>query len=478
MANLKTVLLSKSEEDLIHDQSIECLKETGVRIDSESVLKLLEKKGAAVDYENHNAKIPEKMINEALEAAPKKITLFGRESKNDLKLPVSTYPYSVTNGTAIFTRDYDTGEYRNSTCQDMANMAKLVDSLDGIDFLWPALSATDKSAQTQTLHELWVTLQNSSKHFQGDAVLGAHNAEAQIELASLIVGGKEELKKRPIISMIVCPLAPLSFEKGAIESQIAFARAGVPIVSLSMTIGALSAPITVGGMMLTTNAENLASIVITQAAEEGAPHIYAAESSPMNLVTGNINYEAPEFGLVQCGMAQMAKRYNLPAFTGDFSGFSIGSDQRETLFEKLAPAFAAAGHTDIIGGLGSVDDAKGSCFKQMLVDSYTWECCREYLKPIDITGEKLGFDAIKEVGPRGDFLMHPHTLKYLRNELITWDKEKYAFLILEKGEQNKEAGKIIKRILKEHQVLPLDESVIKAGYDLINTYEKKYAQSV
>ena len=74
--------------------------------------------------------------------------------------------------------------------------------------------------------------------------------------------------------------------------------------------------------------------------------------------------------------------------------------------------------------------------------------------------------------------MHPHTLKNLRSELITWDKEKYAFLTPEKDEQNKEAGKIIKRILKEHQVLPLDESVIKAGYDLINTYEKKYAQSI
>lgn len=475
MAILKTVLLSKSEEDLIHDQSIECLKEIGVRVDSESVLELLEKKGAAVDYENHNAKIPEKMINEALEAAPKEIILYGREPKNNLKLPVSTYPHSVTNGTAIFARDYNTGEYRNSTCQDMADMAKLVDGLDGIDFLWPAFSATDKPAQTQTLHELWTTLQNSAKHFQGDALHGAHNAEAQIELASLIAGGKKELKEKPLISMIVCPLAPLSFEKGAIESQVAFARAGIPIVSLSMTIGALSAPITVAGMMLTTNAENLASLVITQAAEEGAPHIYGAESSPMNLVTGNINYEAPEFGLVQCGAAQMAKKYNLPAFSGDFSGFNLANEQRETLFEQLVPAIASAGHTDIIGGLGTIDDAKGCCFKQMLVDSYTWECCRNYMKPIDITEEKLGLDAIKEVGPRGDFLMHPHTLKYLRNELITWDKEKYAFLVLEKGEQNVEAGKIVKKILKEHQVTPLDASIIEKGYDLIKTYEKKYA---
>ena len=49
MAHLKSVFLSKSEEDLIHDQSVECLKDVGIRVDSESVLELLEKEGASVD---------------------------------------------------------------------------------------------------------------------------------------------------------------------------------------------------------------------------------------------------------------------------------------------------------------------------------------------------------------------------------------------------------------------------------------------
>jgi trimethylamine:corrinoid methyltransferase-like protein len=63
MASPKTLLLNKAEEDLIHDKSVECLKEIGVRVDSEFVLELLEKRGASVDHENHIAKITEKMIN-------------------------------------------------------------------------------------------------------------------------------------------------------------------------------------------------------------------------------------------------------------------------------------------------------------------------------------------------------------------------------------------------------------------------------
>jgi trimethylamine--corrinoid protein Co-methyltransferase len=147
MAHLKTILLSKSEEDLIHDKSIECLAEVGVRVDSESALKLLEKNGAAVDYDNHRARISEEMINRALETAPEKITLHGRDPKNDLELPVSSYPYSVTNGTAVFILDNNTGEYRSSTARGLADVQKLADGLGGIDYLWPTLSATDKPAQ-------------------------------------------------------------------------------------------------------------------------------------------------------------------------------------------------------------------------------------------------------------------------------------------------------------------------------------------
>ncbi|GAF92443.1 unnamed protein product, partial [marine sediment metagenome] len=164
------------------------------------------------------------------------------------------------------------------------------------------------------------------------------------------------------------------------------------------------------------------------------------------------------------------------SFNGDFGGFSVGSDQRETLFESFTTFCACSSHTDIVAGLGSIDNAKGVCFKQLLIDSYTWECCREYLKPIDITDEKLGLDALRELGPRGTFLTHPHTLKYLRNELIQWDEEKYEFLTMEKEEQMEKGTEIVNKILKEHKVTPVDESIIKKGYDIIEAYEKKYAQ--
>ena len=476
MAYLKTVFLSKSEEDLIHEKSIECLQDVGVRVDSESVLELLEKEGASVDYENHLAKIPEKMVNQALETAPKEFTLCGRDPKHDLEFPTKSYPYATTNGLAPFVNDYETGEYRLSTRKDLASFTRLGDAIDSVDFLWTSLTPTDVPPLAEGPHTLWTTMQNTSKHVQGVTVQSAEAARIQIELAALIAGGKEELKKRPIFSMVVCPIAPLSFEKRAIESQVEFARAGAPIVGLAMPSGGMSAPVTVAGMILTANAENLASLVITQAAAPGAPHIFRTESSPMNMADGSFNYDAPEFGLIFSGSGQMTRRYNLPSFNGDFCGIEVAGDQRETMFTRFITYCACSAHTDIVAGLGGMDNAKGVCFKQLLVDAYTWECCREYLKPVDITEEKLGLDALRDIGPRGTFLTHRHTRKYLRRELIRLDEDKREFLEMEKEKQNEKAGELVNKILEEHQVTPLDESIVRKGDGIIEAYERKYAE--
>jgi trimethylamine--corrinoid protein Co-methyltransferase len=242
-----------------------------------------------------------------------------------------------------------------------------------------------------------------------------------------------------------------------------------------MSIGGLSAPVTVAGMLLNSNAENLASLVITQAAAAGAPHIYGAESSPMNMRTGCFNYSAPEFGLIYCGMSQMSRRYNLPSSTGDFTGFGVASDRRATLFGAFRRCFSSSSHTDIVTGLGAIDDAKGICFRQLLIDAYTWECCRKYFETIDITEEKLALDVMKQVGPGGTFLTHRHTLEHLRNELISWDEEIYDLLVMERDAQMEKAGELVNKILMEHQVTPLDESIARKGYEIIEAYEQKHA---
>lgn len=471
MAKAKTVFLNQEEIDLIHAQSIKSLQEIGIKVHSKPVLEMLEKNGASVDYNALVVKIPEKMVNQALESVQKEFSLCARDPKHDLKVPTKTYPWMTTSGLAIFVKDYKTGEYRDSTRKDIAAFTRLGDAVDSADFLWTALTATDVTPLAHGPHELWVTMQNTTKHVQGVTAQSAEDAKVQIELAALIAGGKEELRKRPLFSVIVCPIAPLTFEQGSIEAQVELAKAGIPVASMSMSNGGVSSPLPVAGMLVNVNTENLGSIVISQMAAPGAPHIYCSESGPMNMATASIDYSLPEKSFLCIALAQMAKRYNLASLVAD-AGW--GDEIEASVSGVMTPVTQLTGimgGSDLITGLGCVDSAKGISFEQLIVDSYMWDCCKNYMNEVEISEEKIGLDAVKEVGHGNDFLMHPHTLKYLRGELTSWEKEKLDLLEMNEQELPAEANKIVKSILDKHQVEPLANDLIEKGDSIIKKYE-------
>jgi len=477
MAKAKTVFLNQQEMDLIHAQSIKSLQEIGIKVHSKPVLEILEKNGASVDYNSMVAKIPEKVVNQALESVQKKFTLCARDPKRDLKVPTKTYPWMTTSGLAIFVKDYETGEYRDSTRKDIAAFTRLGDAVDSVDFLWTALTATDVAPFAHGPHELWVTMQNTTKHVQGVTAQSAEDAKVQIELAALIAGGKEELKKRPLFSVIACPITPLSYEKGSIEAQVELAKAGIPVASMSMSNGGASCPLPVAGILVNANTENLGSIVISQMAAPGAPHIYCSESGPMNPATASINYTVPEKSFLSIALSQMAKRYGLASLVADGGWGDEPGACVSGVMTPVTQLTGIMGGSDIVTGMGAVDHAKGISLEQLIVDSYMWDCSKKYMHEVEISEERIGLDAVKEVGHGHDFLMHPHTLKYLRGEISCWDREKLDLLEMDKQELPAEANKIVKSILDKHQVDPIANDIIEKGNAIIKKYEDMLSNS-
>ena len=162
MARAELIFLNEREKDLIHEQSIKTLEKIGVKIHSRSVLQLLEEKGARVDYDTMIAKLPEEMVEAALETAPSEFALCARNPERDLPMPAHPYPYATTSGLATNVTDWRSGEYRASTREDAGEFAKLGDALESVDFLWTALTAGDVPKNAHGPHELWVTMQNTS----------------------------------------------------------------------------------------------------------------------------------------------------------------------------------------------------------------------------------------------------------------------------------------------------------------------------
>ena len=474
MAVARLRFLEKNEEELIDRKSIECLETIGVKVKSENVLKMLDKAGAKVDYKAQVAKMPEGMVREALRSVPKQMTLHARDRKNDLRIPVSSWPHTGTTGLGTYILDLKTGKRRDSTVKDIADCVRLADALDGASYVQTSLTATEVPQLTHGLHELWTSFQNTTKHVQGIEIYDAMDAKKQVELGALIAGGKEELKKKPYFTVIHCSIAPLMFEHDAVEAMIEFAKAGVAVTTMTMSLSGGTAPVTMAGTLVNANSENLASFVIGQTASKGARTIYCSSSSPINMKTGMIHYESANQPLIAAGLAQMAKRYGIPCMVGDW-GLNDAEEPGlpHTFSETMGIALSTMTGTDMQGGIGTLDNAKGISLEQIVIDSYVWENVRKQMTPFEISEETVALDVIKQVGHGNTFLSNIHTAKNFKKEIVVRDPAKGKFEATLSKSMVAEARQIATKILKEHQVEPLDRSVLQQGNDIIKNYERQ-----
>ena len=258
MSKPRISFLAQDELGAIHNASLEVLQETGVKVRSDKVLDILKGCGAKVDYEANHATIPGTLVEEALKRAPKAIKYAARNPKYDFVLNKQESHFCVE-GMPPFVLDGETGRRRNSTTADLASFSVVADYLDHVDLLWPAVVTTEVPVPMQGLIEFITCVRNTEKHVEHEA-LNARDARYQIEITAAIVGSKEELKERPIISAVACTISPLTYEKGITEGAIEYGKAGIPVVIMPMPMAGTTAPVSLAGTMAATNAEFLGGI--------------------------------------------------------------------------------------------------------------------------------------------------------------------------------------------------------------------------
>ena len=465
MASGHISILTTEEIGLVHENTLRILETPGIKVGSEAALRLLESGGADVDMGSMRARIPEELVKETVRKMPKEIVLGARDPKRAMRTPRRGPPFMATNGTAVYMTDLETGQKRPTQGKDLMDFMTLCDAVDGLDYVWPIVTAHDGPDHAHGLNELVISMKGTTKHIQGEA-MSAEEAKDMVEAAALVVGGEEVLARSPIFSVIQCPICPLEFEKGSVEAVIEFARAGIPVVSMSMALCGLTAPVTLASTISIVNAENIASFAISQLAKPGAPVVYSSESSAINMKTGEIHYGAREEALIAAAVGQMAKHYGAPTMVGSFGvglhgdGPGISVDPSELVFSAMTNLSL----TDFSSGLGGLDQAKGASLEQIVIDSDIWESVREVRSEVSFDEEHFAADLISSVGPGGSFLSVPHTVKNMRKELFLPDRERAALfgsyrLLNDQREMVRKARERAKKILATHRAEPIDKDV-------------------
>ncbi len=407
--------LSDDEVKRIHATSLKVLREVGVSIHSEPVKKLLTDGGASLSKDGKRVLIPESLVKESLDSTPKSILLAAREPSLDLRIPTDERLFVSNGGEGVYIRNLLTGETKTPTSEDVRNFALLGDSMPAVDFLWHMVGALDQPPELKGTVEMRIGYESTNKHIQSGAN-DADEARNFVRLASIITDGEEELRKRPIFSCVQCPISPLTFDEGLVEAQVELAKSRIPVVSMVASVTGLTSPVTLSGSIAQINAENLASMVISQTAAKGAPWIFSSDSCPGDLRTGSIDYGALESILLRTGTGQMGRFYGLPTMTAgvDLEGTA---DLLGSLHEGV-PHMALMGlvPSDLGSGFGSLDQAAGASYEQYVVDAWVWDVAKEFVREFATDDSAISFDTIKEAGLDGNFLGKRHTLGRFKSE--------------------------------------------------------------
>jgi trimethylamine--corrinoid protein Co-methyltransferase len=454
----RTTFLSQEEIEAIHNASLQVLEKTGIKVMSETALDILKKGGAKVNYGTNHATLPRQLVEEALKMAPRTITYGARNPKYDFVLNKQE-PHFCAEGDPPFITDWETGQRRYSTAEDVANCAVIADYLDHVQLTRAMGIATEVPGPIQDLVDICTCLRNTEKHVE-EETLNARSAQYQIEIATVIVGDSKRLRERPIYSAVQSPFSPLTYDKGITESAIELGKAGIPVVLYPLPLSGTTAPATPTGTMVVANADVLGGLVIQELASPGAPVVYSAGASIVNFHTGGEG-ESPENPLMELGLGQLARYYDLPDERPVFYCASklLSRQSSHHAVEAMLTHMSTEPVPDIVLGLGSLGATTSP--EAMVIDNEIVDYALRFAQGIEVNDETLAVDVIDKAGPGGHFLGEKHTLKHFRerwmprldvDSLETWEKEGIKSL----GEL---AHEKVKEILATHKPTPLPEDV-------------------
>ncbi len=305
-------VLSDDELDRIHASTLEVLWKTGIFVEDEEAFEIFDGGGAIVDAEAKIVKIPPHVLEDAVDSAPEIVILAGRNSENDMVLERNRVGFDAF-GEGIKLIDPETGELRETTKADLADCSRLIDYLDNIDICHRTMGAHDVPQEVAALHNFDAMLTNTTKHcFLGPQ--SGYLARKAVEMAAAVVGGKDKLKERPIVTFGTCPVTPLKLVRDCCEIIMEASRAGTGLMVLTQAMAGGSSAITLAGTLVTHNAEVLSGLVLSQLTQKGSLFLYGSSTCSLDLRYGTAVVGNPETGLISAAVAQMARKYLLPSY--------------------------------------------------------------------------------------------------------------------------------------------------------------------
>jgi trimethylamine--corrinoid protein Co-methyltransferase len=407
----------------IHQTSLKMLVDPGLLCFNQKAAEIFNSSGAEVttdssgDHPCWQIKIPEKLVMEAIDSAPKTVKLGARNPDNTLIMKGDEpRVYFISGSETNIWLDVDFPTYvkksdssteikvpefhpRRATVADLCQSAHVCEHLETLDGYIRTVNIQDEdiTEDNKDVNKFFASLNNTTKHFMS-GLTKLEQLDNVVRMAELIAGGKEALKENPIISFITCLVkSPLQFVEDTTDTFIEVCRRGLPVVVSSSPQAGTTAPIKEAGIMAQINAEVLAGITLGQLVNKGTPMLYGSVPVRARMDTLGDSYGSVETSQYNIDCVQMARFYEIPNYsTSGVCDTKIPGQQAsiERLFSDIVVSLSGPQYLHCAYGL--LDGNAVFCLLQAVLDDAHFQMLKFFLKNPQIDAQELD-EALKQV---------------------------------------------------------------------------------
>jgi trimethylamine---corrinoid protein Co-methyltransferase len=458
-------ILSADQVKAVHVASLRILDEIGMEVLGERALDALAAAGARVDRSTRMVRLEPGMVESLVALAPHEFRLHARNPERDVLFGGANLVFCAVGGPAFVT-DLDRGR-RSGNFADFVDYVRLIGALDVLHQEGGGpLEPTDLPVETRHLdqYRTFAVELDKTWHCLGT---GTTMVDDALEVAMLIRGvDRDALAREPSLITIINTNSPLRLDGNMSDGLIEMALHGQPVVATPFTLAGAMSPVSLAGAIAQQNAEALFLVALAQIVRPGAPMIYGAFTSNVDMRTGSPAFGTPESVKSQFASGQMARRYGLPWRSSNATASNVVDAQAAYEAEMAVWGAVMGGVNLLYQGAGWLEGGLTASYEKLIVDAEILQMISEVLQPMVVDEGSLGFAAMVEAGPGGHFFGTAHTLE--RYETAFYEPMVSDWRNFETWQADgartatERANGIWKRLLSEAVRPPLDPPIVEA----------------
>ena len=410
----KLNLLSDELVRQIIEEGFALLMNPGIRVHNDEALSLLAGAGAEVDIENKIAKIPEKIARQALDSRPAEFYLYDLTGNQVVHYGGDSVQFTPGSG-GITILDRETQRQRQARTEDLVKFVKLVEMLPQVDAQSTAFITADVPEEIGDLYRLYLAL----NYMRKPIITGAFEKETWWPMKDMLVavaGSEKELAEKPIAVFDACPSPPLKWSDITCQNLIDCAKYNIPAQLISMPLAGATSVVTLAGAVVQHTAECLSGVTINQLANPGAPIVWGGSPATFDMRTGTPPMGAIGTWMINCAYVQVGKELGMP--THSYLGMSDAKIvDAQCGLESSSAFFAALAGANMVSGPGMMDYESCISYEKLVIDAEILGMAKRLIAGIDGRQTPIAIEIIQELGHNGNYLGHPHTKKWFREEL-------------------------------------------------------------